>query len=185
MIKSTRTPVSMPIFSEKCPPVRYTEGQVVFTTGCFDLFHAGHLNLLMCAKALGGQLHVAVLADDYIRKYKGRTRPINREEERLLIVESIRFVDRAWIARSSPNSRASIAQLRPRAIVFGVGCTQEEHLKNEARTTRILSEFPDIDIHLFSRHVPDELSTTRIIGKIREVPDERVVHPALANEGFL
>jgi cytidyltransferase-like protein len=185
VIKSTRILFIMPIISEKCPRGRYAKDQVVFTAGCFDLFHAGHLNLLMGAKLLGGQLNVAVLADDYVRKYKGRTRPINREEERLLIVQSIRFVDSAWIARSSPNSNASIAILRPRAIVFGIGCTQEEQLKNEARTTRILSAFPEIDIHLFSRHVPDELSTTLIIGKIREVPDQSVVQPALSNGGFL
>lgn len=67
---------------------------IVYTAGAWDLFHIGHLNLLLRAKELGGLLIVGVNTDDYIRRYKGRD-PVISFVQRLAIVGSLRCVDMA------------------------------------------------------------------------------------------
>jgi glycerol-3-phosphate cytidylyltransferase len=69
---------------------------VGFTTGVFDLFHIGHLNLLKNAKRNCDQLHVGVSSDELVYHYKGK-RPIIPEADRLEIVRSIKEVDEAFL----------------------------------------------------------------------------------------
>jgi len=67
--------------------------KVVFTNGCFDVFHAGHLDSLIRAKNLGDRLIVALNSDDSVRRLKGDTRPINNEMSRARILEALSIVD--------------------------------------------------------------------------------------------
>lgn len=71
-----------------------THDRIGYTTGVFDLFHIGHLNLLRNARARCARLIVGVSTDEVVEAYKGR-RPVIPFEERLAIVSAIRYVDQA------------------------------------------------------------------------------------------
>jgi rfaE bifunctional protein nucleotidyltransferase chain/domain len=66
---------------------------LVFTNGCFDLLHVGHVRYLQAARALGDALVVAVNGDDSVRALKGSNRPINNEADRAEILASLACVD--------------------------------------------------------------------------------------------
>jgi D-glycero-beta-D-manno-heptose 1-phosphate adenylyltransferase len=66
---------------------------VVFTNGCFDILHVGHLKTLTRAKSEGTKLIVGVNSDDSVRRLKGPTRPINDELDRAEILGGLRCVD--------------------------------------------------------------------------------------------
>ena len=67
--------------------------KVVFTNGCFDLIHAGHVDYLSKAKEFGDVLIVAVNSDESIRRIKGETRPITPLSERGFVLSSLKAVD--------------------------------------------------------------------------------------------
>jgi len=67
--------------------------KVVFTNGCFDLIHRGHIDYLSKAKALGSKLFVGINTDRSVSKLKGLHRPLQDEHSRLLIMASFLFVD--------------------------------------------------------------------------------------------
>jgi len=92
--------------------------KVVFTNGCFDLLHGGHIHLLTEAKKLGDILIVAVNDDSSIRKNKGPGRPVFPLEERLEILESIEAID-YLIAFSQETPKKVIESLLPDVLVKG------------------------------------------------------------------
>ena len=67
--------------------------KVVFTNGCFDLIHSGHVDYLVKAKALGDVLILALNTDSSVRSIKGTNRPILNQEERAFIVSNLKPVD--------------------------------------------------------------------------------------------
>jgi rfaE bifunctional protein nucleotidyltransferase chain/domain len=67
--------------------------KLVFTNGCFDLLHVGHVRYLQAARALGDALLVAVNGDESVRALKGPTRPINSEEDRAEVLAALGCVD--------------------------------------------------------------------------------------------
>jgi rfaE bifunctional protein nucleotidyltransferase chain/domain len=70
------------------------KGRIIVTTnGCFDIIHAGHVSCIEAAKSCGDFLIVAVNTDETARRLKGRGRPINTVEERMLILAALRPVD--------------------------------------------------------------------------------------------
>ena len=74
--------------------VRQEKGQrVVFTNGCFDLLHAGHIHLLEEAGRLGDCLVVGVNSDESVRRLKGSQRPITPLKDRLLVLDALSVVD--------------------------------------------------------------------------------------------
>lgn len=95
------------------------EGKVVvFTNGCFDLLHRGHVGYLERARALGDLLIVGVNSDKSVRKIKGRGRPIVAEGDRSLILASLRSVDYV-IVFSDPTPARLIEAIRPDILVKG------------------------------------------------------------------
>ncbi|MBQ6475231.1 MAG: adenylyltransferase/cytidyltransferase family protein [Clostridia bacterium] len=78
---------------------KYQTGLVM---GVFDLFHVGHLNLIMRAKEQCAFLRVGVLSDDLVWEYKKKT-PVIGQEERMRIVEAIRYVDEAVLISDNPS----------------------------------------------------------------------------------
>lgn len=66
---------------------------VVFTNGCFDILHSGHVTYLNEAKAMGDILFVGLNSDDSIKKLKGPDRPFNSQLDRKLVLENLRSVD--------------------------------------------------------------------------------------------
>lgn len=72
---------------------RLHSNTVVFTNGCFDLLHPGHLHTLQQAKALGDKLVVAVNADSSVKKLKGDERPIQCEQDRAQMLAALSITD--------------------------------------------------------------------------------------------
>ena len=91
---------------------------VVFTNGCFDLLHRGHLHLLREAKRLGDLLVVALNTDLSVRRLKGPERPILPETERAELIAALEMVDYVTLF-SEPDPHALIKELRPDVLVKG------------------------------------------------------------------
>ena len=71
--------------------------KVIFTNGCFDILHIGHIRLLKYAKSLGNYLIVGLNSDESIKRLKGYDRPFNKIEYRKEVIESIKWVDEVKI----------------------------------------------------------------------------------------
>jgi rfaE bifunctional protein nucleotidyltransferase chain/domain len=84
--------LSLPQLLERLNAVR--EGKrVVFTNGCFDVIHRGHVSYLAQARDLGDLLVLGLNSDSSVRRLKGPTRPVNDEESRALVLASLECVD--------------------------------------------------------------------------------------------
>ena len=66
---------------------------VIWTNGCFDILHRGHIELFKYAKSLGDWLVVGIDTDERVRASKGETRPFNTIEDRVAMLESIKYID--------------------------------------------------------------------------------------------
>lgn len=91
---------------------------IVFTNGVFDLLHAGHVQFLRMAKELGDVLVVAVNSDASVRRLKGKSRPINSEEDRLALIAALDVVDHAILFKEDTPA-SLIRALRPHIHVKG------------------------------------------------------------------
>jgi rfaE bifunctional protein nucleotidyltransferase chain/domain len=97
---------------------RPRKGRLVFTNGCFDLLHRGHVEYLYAARELGDELVVALNTDDSVRRLKGHGRPINSEFDRAVVVAGLACVDAVtFFAEDTP--RELIAALLPDILVKG------------------------------------------------------------------
>ena len=92
--------------------------RVVFTNGCFDLLHPGHVSYLAQARALGDGLMVALNSDRSVRELKGPTRPILNEEERTVVMAALGCVDYVTIFDQA-TPRELIARILPDILVKG------------------------------------------------------------------
>jgi D-beta-D-heptose 7-phosphate kinase/D-beta-D-heptose 1-phosphate adenosyltransferase len=97
---------------------RAARRRVVFTNGCFDLLHAGHVTLLQRARALGDVLVVAVNSDRSVRALKGPGRPIVGERDRALLLGALECVDHVTLFDAATPQRL-IEQLRPDILIKG------------------------------------------------------------------
>jgi D-beta-D-heptose 7-phosphate kinase/D-beta-D-heptose 1-phosphate adenosyltransferase len=75
--------------------------KTIFVNGTFDILHPGHVQLLNYARSLGDSLIVAIDSDQRVQELKGNNRPINPEDDRKLMLESLRSVDSVWIFNSN------------------------------------------------------------------------------------
>ena len=92
--------------------------RIVFTNGCFDILHAGHVGYLNEARRLGDRLVVAVNDDASVRRLKGRDRPVNRLEQRMRVLEGLAAVD--WVVPFAEDTpEALLADIRPDVLVKG------------------------------------------------------------------
>lgn len=128
--------------------------KVVWTNGCFDILHLGHLRLLEYAKSRGDFLIVGIDSDERVRQLKGKQRPINNEFFRKEMLESIRWVDNV-VVFSSDNQLENLIQYNVDLIVVG-----SDYINKHV----IGSEHAEIDF--FDRI--DGFSTTEIIEKIND-----------------
>jgi rfaE bifunctional protein nucleotidyltransferase chain/domain len=91
---------------------------LVFTNGVFDLLHAGHLDLLCGARALGGALIVGVNSDASVKRLKGPTRPIRSEQERAYVLAGLECVD-AVVLFDTDTPLDLIRTIEPDVLVKG------------------------------------------------------------------
>lgn len=104
--------------------LRRREKRIVFTNGCFDLIHAGHIELLRHARALGDVLVVGINSDDSVRRLKGPSRPFLHLEDRAGILNSFEFIDHLVVFDEN-TPRDLISDLRPQVLVKGGNYTAD------------------------------------------------------------
>jgi D-glycero-beta-D-manno-heptose 1-phosphate adenylyltransferase len=103
---------------------------VVFTNGCFDLLHPGHVRYLREARSLGDVLVVALNSDASVRDLKGKGRPILNQEERSEVLAALEAVDYVTIFEER-TPRELIASLLPEVLVKGGDWAVEEIVGRE------------------------------------------------------
>ena len=67
--------------------------KIVFTNGCFDILHVGHVEYLAKARAMGDILVIGLNSDSSVRRLKGRGRPVNCEKDRAIVLSALSFAD--------------------------------------------------------------------------------------------
>ena len=94
------------------------EKKVVFTNGCFDILHAGHVRYLNAAKALGDVLIVGLNSDESVRRLKGEGRPVNPAADRAEVLAGLRAVDHV-VVFGEATAEELVRQLKPDIYVKG------------------------------------------------------------------
>jgi D-beta-D-heptose 7-phosphate kinase/D-beta-D-heptose 1-phosphate adenosyltransferase len=92
--------------------------RVVFTNGCFDILHSGHIDLLRRSRALGDVLVVAINSDTSVERLKGPNRPIIPEQERAELLDSLEMIDFVCIFEDDTPLEA-ILLIHPDVLVKG------------------------------------------------------------------
>ena len=92
--------------------------KIVFTNGCFDILHVGHVDYLARAKAMGDILVVGLNSDSSVRKIKGRGRPVNKENDRAKVLSALESVDYICVFGESTPERL-IKELQPDVLAKG------------------------------------------------------------------
>lgn len=133
----------------------------VFTNGCFDLLHLGHVRYLQKARALGDALVVGLNSDESVRMLKGRNRPIVPENERAEVLAALECVDYIAIF-GEKRINSLIEALKPDIYAKGGDYTLDTLDQGE----RKLIEGLGIEIHLIKKI--EGASTTELIEKIAE-----------------
>ncbi len=142
--------------------------RVVFTNGCFDLLHPGHIRTLEEARSLGDILVVGLNRDASVREAKGNLRPLIAQDERaelLVAVEAVDFV----VLFGEPTPRELIARLLPDVLVKGADWGSSEIVGRE--------EVEGAGGRVVSIPLEPGYSTTNILQKIRQLP-ENLPHSA-------
>lgn len=129
--------------------VEYTK---VFTNGCFDIVHRGHIEMLKASKQLGDWLVVGVNTDQSVRRLKGESRPVNNESDRKVMLESLDFVDEV-ILFDEDTPLELIQRVQPDIITKGGDYTVDTVVGNQLAKVVIL---PTVD----------DYSTTKTIQRI-------------------
>ncbi len=135
--------------------------RVVFTNGCFDLLHPGHLRSLEAARALGDILIVGINSDASVRALKGPNRPVIPELERAEILASLECVD-AVLIFPEPTPQKVIAALLPDILVKG-GDWPDDQIVGRSEVESHGGRVARIDV------VPG-YSTSALLTKIRNLP---------------
>ncbi len=132
--------------------------RIVMTNGCFDILHAGHVAYLEEAKSLGDRLIVAVNDDDSVRRLKGKSRPINSLEDRMLVLSGLAAVD--WVAPFSDDTPAALVDaILPDVLVKGGDYRPDEIVGGKT----VLENGGEVRVLSFR----DGHSTTRIIDRLK------------------
>lgn len=104
--------------AESCAAWRAAGEKVVFTNGCFDILHFGHLHYLAAARDLGDRLVIGLNSAASVRRLKGPTRPINDELTRTHLLAALLFVD-AVVLFEQDTPLELIQQIKPNILVKG------------------------------------------------------------------
>ena len=138
----------------------YAEQRVVFTNGCFDILHVGHIRYLTAAKQLGDILVVGLNSDDSVRQLKGPDRPINSEADRAEILAALAAVDHVVIFHE-PRVNRLVTHLKPDLYVKGGDYSIDSLDRGEVEALRSVgAEITIVPL------VPGR-STTRLINAIQ------------------
>ncbi len=157
-MKKREKPVSIRTLKKELAVLKDNGGTTVFTNGCFDILHAGHVRYLNKARTLGTVLIVGLNSDKSVKKIKGRTRPIVPEAERAEVLLGLGAVDYV-VLFDEPTPVKLIETILPDVLVKGADWKVDEIAgaeivkKNGGRVRRV--------------QLVKGRSTTNIIKKIR------------------
>lgn len=93
--------------------------RIIWTNGCFDILHRGHIELFRYAKSLGDYLMVGIDSDQRVKSSKGFNRPFNNLEDRIAMLESIRFIDEVVFFETDFELDALILSSGAETMVIG------------------------------------------------------------------
>lgn len=141
-----------------CAGWRVNGHKIIFTNGCFDILHQGHIKLLLSAAELGNKVVLGLNTDASVKKLKGENRPLNDEYSRALVMASQAFVDAVCLF-DEETPLELIQAVKPDVIVKGGDYTPETVVGNDF----VKSYGGEVVI------VPtiEGFSTTNIISKIK------------------
>lgn len=116
--------VSRTKIAELCDILRAGGKKIVFTNGCFDILHAGHVRYLQAARAEGDCLVLGLNSDASVRRLKGPTRPVNSEADRAEVLDALRAVDYITVF-DEPTAAELIELVKPDVYAKGADYTLE------------------------------------------------------------
>jgi len=138
---------------------KFKENKIVFTNGCFDLIHRGHIEYLAKASALGDVLVVGLNTDASVRSIKGRSRPLQDEYSRALILAAMRFVDFV-VLFDEDTPENLIRKIQPDVLVKGGDYKPSEIVGYDIVTAK--------GGKVLTIELVENYSTTKLIKKIRK-----------------
>ena len=115
---TSRKILSMQALARRVAAAHASHRRVVFTNGCYDLIHAGHVQLLERAKSLGDLLIIGINSDRSVRGLKGSGRPVVAERDRARLLAALAAVDYVTIF-DQPSPQQLIERLKPDVLVKG------------------------------------------------------------------
>lgn len=114
--------------------------KLVFTNGCFDILHRGHATYLRKARSLGDKLIIGLNTDASVKRLKGESRPINNEDDRAYILESLECVD--YVVKFGEDTpHQLLSQVKPNILVKGGDYKIEEVVGREFADEVTLIDF--------------------------------------------
>jgi D-beta-D-heptose 7-phosphate kinase/D-beta-D-heptose 1-phosphate adenosyltransferase len=147
---------------ERIEQARRRGDKIVFTNGCFDILHAGHVRYLAQAKTRGDKLVVGLNNDDSITRLKGADRPVNSLQERATVLTALAAVD--WVipfgsVEENDTPANLIQQLKPDVLVKG----GDYKIEDIAGADFVLANGGNVEVLEFV----NDCSTSRVISKIK------------------
>jgi rfaE bifunctional protein nucleotidyltransferase chain/domain len=137
---------------------RFHNQKIVFTNGCFDILHRGHVEYLTQAADLGDHLIIGLNSDSSVRKLKGENRPVNNEKDRAFVLAALDFVD-AVVVFDKETPLELIKKVQPDVLVKGGDWKVDEIVGSDV----VLAKGGEVK----SLHFVDGYSTTATIDKMK------------------
>ena len=141
-----------------CEKLKNENKKIVFTNGCFDILHRGHVSYLNSAKSFGDVLILGLNSDESVKRLKGEDRPINNQEDRAYILSALECVDYVVIFDEDTPFEL-IKKVQPDTLIKGADYKGKEVVGSSIAKETILVDFID------------GKSTTKTIEKIQKVID--------------
>jgi len=150
---------NLPELKKEIEALKAQGQRIVFTNGCFDLLHPGHIRYLYAARQMGDYLVVALNTDRSVKIIKGANRPIQSQDERTELLAALSFVD-AVVLFDEDNPLMVIQQLVPNVLVKGGDWTEDRIIGADVvkKTGGVVKSLPFVTGY----------STSALIEKIRD-----------------
>ena len=127
------------------------EEKIIWTNGCFDILHVGHIELFKYAKSLGSKLYVGIDSDEKVKLDKGDDRPFNKLADRIKVLESIKYIDKVVSFSTPARLENLVKEYKPHVLIVG----------SDWRNKTVIGEQHAQHVRFFDRI--DGYSTTNIL----------------------